>query len=103
MAAVYPAGPEPMTMTLRVVPIPSPPLFRCAPGSGRCASHLEDLGEVREVADLVARRCDPRRERRAVRIDPRGDHADLRSPEHVHPGAVADEERHVGSDDETAQ
>src|SRR5437667_442415 len=66
MAAVYPAGPEPMTMTLRVVPIPSPPPFRCAPGSGRCASYLEDFGEVREVADLVARRCEARRERGRV-------------------------------------
>src|SRR5438046_2206838 len=103
MAAVYPAGPEPMTMTLRVVPIPSPPPFRCAPGSGRCASYLEDFGEVREVADLVARRCDPRRERRAVRIDPRGVHADLLRPEHVDLGAVADEERLAGSNPETAE
>src|SRR5204863_231521 len=103
MAAVYPAGPEPMTMTLRVVPIPSPPPFRCAPGSGRCASYLEDFGEVREVADLVARRCDPRRERHAVRIDPRGVHADLLRPEHVDLGAVADEERLAGSNPETAE
>src|SRR6184192_1035285 len=103
MAAVYPAGPEPMTMTLRAVPIPSPPLFRCAPGSGRCASHLEDHGEVREVADLVARRCDPRRERGAVRIDPRGVHADLLRPEHVDLGAVADEKRLAGSNAETAE
>src|SRR5262247_3374657 len=59
---------------------------------------LQDRGQLGQVADLVGRPRDARRQRLAVAVDPRDVHADLLGAEHVHVGAVADEERLVGPD-----
>src|SRR5215831_13926470 len=59
---------------------------------------LQDRAQFGQVADLVGRSRDVRRQRLAVAVDPRDVHADLLSAEDVHVGAVADEERLVGAD-----
>src|SRR6266850_3694089 len=63
----------------------------------------EDPGELAEVADLVGRGCDARRQLLPVLVDPRRVHADLLGAQHVHVGAVTDEQRLLGPNAQPAQ
>src|SRR5215813_10028242 len=45
---------------------------------------LQDRGQLGQVADLVGRSRDTRRQRLAVAVDPRDVHADLLGAEYVH-------------------
>src|SRR5215510_1811293 len=56
-------------------------------------SELQDRRQLAQVADLVGRPGNPRRQRLAVAVDPHRIHADLLGAQHVHVGAVAHEER----------
>src|SRR5437899_3008577 len=100
MAAVRPAGPEPMMMTLRgAVMCPSSPgsydadsVPEDAP-RGLPSVQTEDRLQVGEVADLVLGRGHALGQRLAAGIDPRGVHADPVGAFDVDVGAVAHEQR----------
>src|SRR5581483_5320776 len=92
MAAVYPAGPDPMMTTFRVVPMcPSGMPRACLDGPGRLRD-AENRPELPKVADLEVGRLDVGRQGLALAVDPRGGHPDRAGPEHVDVGPVAHEQ-----------
>src|SRR3989449_351971 len=106
MAAVYPAGPDPMMMTLRAVAIssfPSPGALDASVPLRDSRADLQDAGQLAQVADLVRGRPDLGRQRLGLAVDPARVQAAPARAEHVDARAVADEERVLRPDREATE